>query len=138
MALTLEEFSDRELLFAFEEHADANGTISSRELSDGLSLSGLKNPHMNVAIRLGWLKRYGIVYRDPDTGRWALTTAGTRLLHGGLRKRESSVLEGMEEHSLLAAMDLFGARIIGAGGEAATMASRQWRYAVAQRKARTR
>jgi hypothetical protein len=64
MSLRLEEFSDRELLFAFEEHADANGTISSRELSDGLSLSGLKNPHMNVAIRLGWLKRYGIVYRD--------------------------------------------------------------------------
>jgi hypothetical protein len=134
MSLTLEEFSDRELLFAFEEHADANGTISSRELSDGLSLSGLKNPHMNVAIRLGWLKRYGIVYRDSDTGRWALTTAGTRLLHGGLRKRESNALEEMEEHSLLAAMDLFGARIIGAGGEAATMASRQWRYAIAQRK----
>jgi hypothetical protein len=134
MSLRLEEFSDRELLFAFEEHADANGTISSRELSDGLSLSGLKNPHMNVAIRLGWLKRYGIVYRDSDTGRWALTTAGTRLLHGGLRKRESNALEEMEEHSLLAAMDLFGARIIGAGGEAATMASRQWRYAIAQRK----
>jgi hypothetical protein len=134
MSLTLEEFSDRELLFAFEEHADANGTISSRELSEGLSLSGLKNPHMNVAIRLGWLKRYGIVYRDSDTGRWALTTAGTRLLHGGLRKRESNALEEMEEHSLLAAMDLFGARIIGAGGEAATMASRQWRYAIAQRK----
>jgi hypothetical protein len=134
MSLTLEEFSDRELLFAFEEHADANGTISSRELSEGLSLSGLKNPHMNVAIRLGWLKRYGIVYRDSDTGRWALTTAGTRLLHGGLRKRESNALEEMEEYSLLAAMDLFGARIIGAGGEAATMASRQWRYAIAQRK----
>jgi hypothetical protein len=138
MALRLEEFSDRELLFALEEHSDANGTISSRELADGLGLSGLKNPHQNIAVRLGWLRRYGIVFRHEDSNRWALTTAGMRLLHGGLRKRETTIFEEMEEHSLLAAMDLFGARVINAGGEAATMAQRQWRYAVAQRKAQRR
>jgi DNA-binding IclR family transcriptional regulator len=134
MALRLEDFSDRELLFALEEHADGDGTVSSHELADGLGLSGLENPHQNIAIRLAWLKRYGVVERDPGGKRWALTDVGARILHGGLRARESRALTEMSEDALFAAMEVFGSRMLNAHSEAAKMSERQWRYAMAQRK----
>lgn len=137
MALTLEEFSDRELLFAFEEHADADGTITSRELADGLGFEptdSLKHPQQNIAIRLSWLKRYGVVYRDADSGRWGLTQVGYRVLHGGLRARDTKALETLNEDALMAAVELMGRRMLTVNSESATMAQRQWRYSLAQRK----
>jgi hypothetical protein len=141
MALTLEDFSDRELLFALEEHADANGTITSHELAEGIGLTvsnGLKHPHMNVAIRLGWLKRFGVVYRDADTHRWGLTPIGSRALHQGLRAREEKALTEFNDEALFRAVELMGARMLSARGEFATLAQRQWRYSLAQRKRRSR
>jgi hypothetical protein len=140
MALTLEEFSDRELLAAFEDHADADGTVSSAELAEGLGLwsrDGLKHPTQNIAIRLSWLKRYGVLGRDPDSGRWFLTDAGLRVVHGGLRAKERRALEEFSEDALYAAAEQLGRRMVGAQSEAATMAQRSWRYSLAERKRRT-
>lgn len=139
MSLKLEEFSDRELLFAFEEHADAEGTITSHELADGLGLvasDGLKHPHQNVAVRLSWLKRYGVLYRDPATARWGLTPAGHRVIHGGLKAGQKRALTEFDEDALFAAVELMGRRMVDAHSEAATMAQRQWRYSLAERKRR--
>jgi hypothetical protein len=139
MALTLEEFSDRELLAAFEDHADNDGTVSSIELAEGLGLAsrdGLKHPTQNIAVRLTWLKRYGVLGRDPETGRWFLTDAGHRVVHGGLRARERRALEEFTDDALLAAAEQLGRRMVGAGKESATMAQRSWRYSLAERKMR--
>lgn len=140
MALTLEEFSDRELLAAFEDHGDSDGTVSSGELADGLGLSsreGLKHPTQNIAVRLTWLKRYGVLGRDPETRRWFLTDAGYRVVHGGLRSKETRALSEFDEDALYAAAELLGRRMVGAHSEAATMAQRSWRFSLAERKRRT-
>ena len=137
MSLTLEDFSDRELLFALEEHSDGEGTISSHELSDGLGLqpqNGLKHPHMNVAIRLSWLKRYGVVARNDETRRWFLTPVGSRLMHGSLKAGERRLMDDLDEDRLFAAMESLGQRMVGAHDEAATMVARHWRYTLAERK----
>lgn len=141
MALTLEEFSDREFLFAFEEHADADGTVTSAELAEGMGLSasdGFEHPVSNVASRLSYLKRIGIAARDTDTRRWFLTDRGLAVLHSGLRARETRALEEFSDDALFAAVAVMGKRLVAAGAESATMASRQWRYSVAERKRRTR
>ena len=137
MALRLEDFSDRELLFALEEHADSNGMVTVLALAEGMGLSGLDHPTRNLSSRLSWLRRYGVVDRD-EKRRWFLTTEGARILHMGLKRREATALEGMDEHALFAAMEMFGNRFMSARPESATMAQRQWRYAMAQRKARSR
>ena len=138
--LTLEDFSDRELLFALEEHADSDGTVSSGALAEGLGLSsenGLKHPVQNVAVRLTWLKRFGVVYRSEETRRWGLTSAGYAALHGGLRVREERALAEFDDDSLFRAVELMGARMLNVrSAETATLAQRQWRYALAQRKRR--
>ena len=141
MSLTLEEFSDRELLFAFEEHADGDGTISSHELADGLGLrpsdngnGGLKHPHQNIAVRLTWLKRYGVLYRDPQTKRWAMTEVGARMMHGKLRAAERRIVGDVDEDRLYAVMSEIGRSVLTAHDEAATMVARHWRYTMAERK----
>ena len=134
MALTLEEFSDPELLASFVEHADEEGQISSTELADALGLSGLKHPRQNVAIRLSWLKRYGVLYRDEKTHKWGLTREGQALLNGNLRATERRALEGLDQARLYAVVQEVSRSMLSAHDEAATMAARQWRYSLAQRK----
>jgi DNA-binding IclR family transcriptional regulator len=140
MALTLEEFSDRELLFALEEHADGDGLVSSQALAEGLGLvsqNGFKHPGRNVAVRLSWLKRYGVVHRDDETHRWGLTPVGYRLMHGSLRKAENRMLEDIDDERMFAVMERVGSNLLRSGDEAATMVARHWRYSMAARK-RTR
>lgn len=135
MSLRLEEFSDRELLFAIEDHSDEDGTVSSAELADGLGLSGLKNPRQNIAIRLSWLKRYGVVARDPQTKRWNLTYVGAQLVRGGLTAEQrtalTSDLSDERYYALMVEMTRVASDI---GDEASIMIQRQWRFAQAERK----
>lgn len=137
MSLTLEEFSDRELLFALEENLDGDGLVSSADLVEAMGLASskdLKHPTQNVAIRLSWLKRYGVVMRDPQTKRWGLTAAGFRLMHGSLRAAERRMLDDLDDERLYAVMQMVGANLGRAQDEAATMVARQWRYSLAERK----
>lgn len=138
MSLRLEEFSDLELLAALIEHADDEGQISSAELADALGLSGLKHPRRNVAIRLSWLKRYGVLYRDETTQKWGLTPVGETLINGNLRAAERRLLEGLDQGKLYAVIREVSRSMVEAHDEAATMAARQWRHGMAQRKARWR
>ena len=138
MSLTLEEFSDRELLFALEENLDGDGLVSSADLAEAMGLvssKDLKHPTQNVAIRLSWLKRYGVVMRD--SGRWGLTAAGFRLMHGSLRAAEKRMLDDLDDERLYAVMQAVGSNLSRAQDEAATMVARHWRYSLAERK-RTR
>lgn len=137
MSLTLEEFSDRELLFALEEHGDNLGSVSSRELAEGLGLrptDDLKHPHQNVAIRLSWLRRYGVVHRDAETKRWSLTDVGYALMHTDLRAPERRLMADLDPNRLYAVMQEMTRSVVAAPDEAATMVSRHWRYSLAERK----
>ena len=132
-ALTLEDFSDRELLWALEENAP-DGYISSGDLADALGMSSLENPTRNVAVRLGWLKRYGIVERHEDGVRWGLTRAGDALINARLDQAEAKALDDLDPDKLLIVMQRVGSTMAHAGAEAATMAQRDFRNATASRK----
>jgi hypothetical protein len=133
-SLKLEDFSDHELLYALEDHADADGLVSSEALANGLGLTGLEHPTQNVAIRLSWLKRYGIVYRDEDTGRWGYTPVGRNLMHGRLTAAQKRMLDGMDPDAMLTLVQAVGGKIVTAHREAATMAAREWKYNLAARR----
>ena len=137
MSLTLEEFSDRELLFALEENLDGDGLVSSAALAEAMGLGdsrGLKHPAQNVAVRLSWLKRYGVVHRDKETGKWGLTPPGFRIIHGSLRASETKMLTDIDDERLFAVMQMVGSSMLRSGDEAATMVARHWRFSLAERK----
>jgi hypothetical protein len=125
MSLRLEEFSDR----------DNEGAITSGELAESMGLrptKALPHPERNIASRLAWLRRYGVVARTEDK-RWMLNDVGERLLHASLKKGEQKVLDGFDEDELLVVVASLGDRIASAHDEHATMAVRQWRHNLAQR-----
>jgi hypothetical protein len=135
LSLKLEEFSDRELLFALEEFSDDEGLATSQAISDGLGfepIPGTRHPHQSIAVRLGWLRRYGVVHRDK--AGWGLTDVGYRLMHGTLRASERRVLDNLDGDRLYAVMQEIGSHMLTTGDEAATMVHRSWRHSMAQRK----
>lgn len=139
MSLKLEDFSDPELLYALEDYADSDGLVSTHGLVEGLGLvanPNLKHPVSSVAIRLAWLKRYGIVRRDQESGRWGLTEIGQRVMHGRLSAAQKRLVEGLDGDDLLSIVQALGGRVVGASAESAKMAEREWRYSLAQRKRR--
>lgn len=135
-SLKLEDFSDRELLYALEDYADSDGLVSSQALAEGLGLKTLKHPVQSIAIRLSWLKRYGVVRRVEETGQWGLTSVGESIMHGDLSNAQERLLANVEPDRLFAIMHAVGGHLSAASPEAATMASREWRYNLAARKRR--
>jgi hypothetical protein len=135
-SLRLEDFSDRELLFALEDFAGEDGLVSSQALAEGLGINALKHPVQSVAIRLSWLKRYGVVRRDEESGMWGLTSAGESIMHGDLTKAQSRLLDNIDADRLFAVMHAVGGKLGSANAEAAKMAEREWRYNLAARKRR--
>jgi hypothetical protein len=87
-------------------------------------------------VRLSWLKRYGVVQRDVETGRWGLTSVGEGIMHGRLSGAQSRLLENVDPDNLFAVVHAVGGHLGRAHPEAATMAAREWRYNLAARKRR--
>src|SRR4051812_42050060 len=99
-SLRLDEFSDRELLYAYERAA-VSGAANSQEVADELGLD-LPNPSRSVSMRFGWLHRYGVLERD-EQGLWIPTATGEELLGGELRKQARRAFDEMSESELYAA-----------------------------------
>lgn len=133
MALRLEDYSDRELLYALERASDSDGAASSADVARELGIT-TANPHHSVAVRFGWLRRYGVLEREED-GRWALTDDGAAVVRGRLRARAERALEELGEEELwLLSQRLTSRYAASTNAVAATLVARQWRHGLAVRK----
>lgn len=73
--------SDVELLGVVDDLADENGWTTTMDVRTQLG----ENPeevgrHSGIGGRLGWMRRFGWVERNPETGEWRLTAMGIALL----------------------------------------------------------
>src|SRR5262245_10494621 len=109
-SLKLEDFSDPELLAALEDYADGDGLVSTHALAEGLNLRTLKHPVQSIAIRLSWLKRYGIVYRDEE-GRWGLTPTGAGIVHAKLTAGQRRALGNVDPDEMFAVVHAMGSHL---------------------------
>jgi hypothetical protein len=141
-SLKLEDYSDHELLALVGDLADATGFVTSTAIGEALGEAGSKlgQPARNVSIRLSWLKRYGVMETaeiEEDGKRlrgWRVTPEGEAMLSGSLRKQHQEALEGLSEDKVLSLARLFGQRYARAGGMAAKMMEREFKYSMGVRK----
>lgn len=134
--LRLEDFSDRELLLAYQKAA-AGGGASAHDVAAELGIT-VANPDQSVAVRFGWLRKYGVMEKDKD-GLWVPTTTGERLLDGEMRAAQKRAMEEMDETQLYAATIALTRRLASTNNDAAArMMNRQMRYGVAQSRSRFR
>jgi hypothetical protein len=131
-AFRLADVSDRELLALLKDVADSDGTASTSEVAAVADLES-EHPLTNVGVRLGYLRKIGMLERDEDM-RWFLTTVGERFVGGKLTTAQRKALEALrDEGSAWQATEALSSLLGKASYTQATMMRRQWQHGWAQR-----
>jgi hypothetical protein len=144
--LTIDDYSDRELLLVLEDVADGDGWADAQDVADRLDLAQRRI----ASSRLSWLKRFGAVEREHErdehgvlrytgtgkpihTQRWRLTQAGKTLAHGRLRKKDETALGGMGDEQMLLVTRWLSQRTLD-DGTTSKLVQREWRFGHAKQR----
>ena len=131
-SMRLEDYSDREFLATLRDVLDGNGQASTQDVVDRVGLTS-KRPRSNVGVRLGYMKRIGLVARDDETHRWFLTPVGERFVAGRLTKAQENAIAALNEGSAWLATGQLASLLRDAGDQQATLMRRQWQHGWLQR-----
>jgi hypothetical protein len=97
MSFSIREFRDFDLMAKLKE----SGPIKSKEMAAEMGFDELGS---HLGRRLGWMRHYGMLDRDPKTALWSLTDAGARVLFARKRARLMEELESLPEEELIEVM----------------------------------
>lgn len=120
---TVYDFRDLDLMLRMREAADG---IASAELADelGLGEEGIRH----VAIRLAWMKRYGMLELDEERRLWQLSPGGERVTSARLRAGQAKAIEAVPDESLVDVMAHVCSRFRLGDPVVATMLRREFQY----------
>lgn len=99
---SLYDFRDLDLMHKIVDEGDNEGWVETEHLARTMGLGDTHN--RNVAIRLAWMKRYGMVTRDEQRGLWRLSPGGERVVAARLRAASVRQLEALPEDALVETM----------------------------------
>ena len=100
---TLYDFRDIELMFKIAE--EVNGSrkgVTTPELADAMGFD--EGDNRPVAIRLAWMKRYGMVLFDQNAREWKLTAGGRRVIASQVRANDIAVVDTLPDESMVEVM----------------------------------
>jgi len=133
-SMRLQDVSDREFLALAHDTTNGDGQFSTAELAEAFGMD-TKHPLTNVGVRLGYLRRIGMLERDLTTMGWYLTVIGERFVKGGLTKAQRTALDALKtEGAAWAATESLARLLSDTSATQATMMRRQWQYGWAQRQ----
>jgi hypothetical protein len=120
---TVYDFRDLDLMVRFRESLDG---MTSGELSDelGLGEEGIRH----VAIRLAWMKRYGMLEHDEDSKLWRLSAGGERVTSARLKAAQAKTIEAIPDESLVDVMAHVCSRFRLGDRVTSTMLRREFQY----------
>lgn len=131
--LTLAVFKDRDLLFALERVANAEGLATAEEIAESIGIDH-ERPTQCVAMRLGWLRRFGVVDRRKETddlGRhlWHLSDKGFTLIHPTkLSSAAQKALNSLDEGQRVAVTELVASQMRHASREGIHLSRRAFKH----------
>lgn len=127
-SLRNEEFSDRELLALMIDLRDASGVVTSQQIAEALDPDAA-SPVQCVGIRLGWMRRYGVVeWASDGVLGWQLTDKGERVANGQLKAAQQQALESLGPEQGLDAALMLGSLYRRLEYTEATMLRRGWQH----------
>lgn len=100
---TLFDFRDTELMIKIAE--EANGSrkgIATSELAEALGFEEGDNRPMGM--RLGWMRKYGMVLFDENERTWRLSAGGRRVVEARVRSREIEVVDKLPDEAMVEVM----------------------------------
>ena len=126
-SLTLYTYSDRELLHVMLDESDGDGWISAQDLAKVIGIDA-KHPAQHVGTRLGWMRKYGAVERQPKAPLWRPTAMGRTLATGDLSMDLETSLRELPSEQLLTLTRMLTKRYSRVGETAAHLMRREWMY----------
>lgn len=136
-------FSDRELLGIVEdvaadgwaETAAVAARIFPTEMSGGEDSERARHAMRCVAVRLAWMRRFGVVDKHPERLRtWGLTAEGVDFRRGAISKSLQQRLAGVGDNQVLALAAEVSRLYRQLDAPAAKLMSREWRYGTHPRR----
>lgn len=134
--MKITDVSDREVLAILRDATNGDGQASTLDIAtrfDYNTESG--HPLTNVGVRLGYLRKIGMIERDADTRGWYLTQLGERFVRGKLTAGQQRALDALRDEGAAWAATESLSRLLGEASDAQrTMMRRQWQHGWAQRR----
>lgn len=128
--LTLYDYRDLDLMLAAAEAANDDGELSTEDLAMHL---GMDSDMRAVAMRLAWMRRYGVFSMNENTRRWRLTRAGERHIEAKKLAAASESIEVVPDEALIDVMAHVTARYRHGDPVTATLLRREFQYGTAPR-----
>lgn len=133
-SLTIEDFSDVELLALVNDNADQDGWVTSQEMALAIGLDG-KTATQCVGQRFSWLRRYGAIEKHTEKmSTWRLSGIGRAMVKGHLSKAEQRILENMGDDKLLSLARGVTTRYRATNATGAQLMRREWTYGTSKRR----
>ena len=123
---SLFDFRDFDLMAKMREEGDAEGWLETELLARAIGLGDERL--RNVGIRLGWMRRYGMVERDEERGMWRLSDGGERVVTARVRAATVRELEALPNEALITSMSSIVQRYRLVDAMTATMLRREFMY----------
>ena len=98
---TLYDFRDLDLLLKIEDEGDNDGWVETEHLAGSLGFGDELRP---VGIRLGWMRRFGMLEHDERDRRWRLTDGAGRVIDARLRAAQARSIENLPDESMIEVM----------------------------------
>src|SRR5215467_579662 len=99
---SLYDCRDLDLMHKLVDEADNEGWVELHHLARSLGLGDDHN--RNLAVRMAWMRRYGILERDDKTGLWRLSRGGERVVAARVKAASVRELEALPEAAMIETM----------------------------------
>lgn len=96
---TVHDFRDLDLMFKI---AAEGGEAQTWELTEALGFG--EQDRQGVAVRLSWMKRYGMVKFDQERRLWMLTPSGERVTQARVKAATKHRLEELDDENMVDVM----------------------------------
>jgi len=127
---TLYDFRDYELMARVEDEADGEGWVETELMARAL---GFEDDARPIGSRFSWMKRYGMLERNEESGMWRLTDAGRRVIKAKVRTATSREIETLEDEAFVDVMAKVGQRYRHGSPMLAHMLRREFLFGTAPR-----
>lgn len=127
---SLYDFRDRDIMFRLSEAMNGNG-VPSAEISEMLGFE--EGDTRSVAIRMAWMKRYGMVVFDEKERLWSLSSSGTRVVNAHLRAPQLKVVTNLPDETMVEVMAEVTSRYMRGEPMLAHMLRREFLYGTKRR-----
>lgn len=127
---TLYDFRDLDVMMKLRAEGNEDGWVETEALASAMGFDEDRRP---VGSRLSWMKRYGMIERDEQSGLWRLSPGGERVTEARLRANQKRSIETLPDESMIEVMANVAHRYRFADAMTAALLRREFLYGTAPR-----